>query len=50
MLFDYMHITFCSPDVVSADALGLGVSDVLVVVGMIATGTTGTCTSSHNAE
>ena len=38
MLFDCVrtasHITFCSPAAVPADAVGLGVSDALVAVGM----------------
>ena len=49
-LFDCIHIKFCSPDAVSADELGLGASDVLVVFGMITTGNTGICASAHNAE
>ena len=45
-----------SPAAVSADAVGLNVSDVLVAVGMIVsddTGadvTTGVCTSAHNEK
>ena len=45
-----------SPAAVSADALGLGVRDVLVAVGRIdsedtgADATTGICTSAHNAQ
>ena len=45
-----------SPAAVSADALGTGVRGVLVAVGTIvsedtgADGTTGICTSAHNAQ
>ena len=45
-----------SPAAVSADALGPGVRDALVAVGMIvsedtgADATTGICTSAHNAQ